>query len=192
MYFLFSSLDTIVIFFESESHSVVSDSLGPRGLQPTRLLCPWDSPGKKKQVAMPSSRGIFLTQGSNLPSLKSLLLWQAGSLPLAKDTINCSLETSEGLKQISLGSCFHSNCAASVLVYFGSSPFSSDSCTRFMRNVIYFRNTLWPWPNIHHYHLTLKDSPHAHKYLKTFLLQTDICHHRRFFILKSYLLNTKL
>ena len=33
-------------------------------------------------VAMPSSRVIFLTQGSNLPLLH-LLLWQAGSLPLA-------------------------------------------------------------------------------------------------------------
>ena len=32
-------------------------------------------------VAMPSSMGIFLTQGSNL-SLLCLLHWQAGSLPL--------------------------------------------------------------------------------------------------------------
>ena len=28
------------------SHSVVSDSSWPRGLQPTRLLCPWEFPGK--------------------------------------------------------------------------------------------------------------------------------------------------
>ena len=28
------------------THSVVPDSLRPHGLQPTRLLCPWDSPGK--------------------------------------------------------------------------------------------------------------------------------------------------
>ena len=28
------------------SRSVVSDSLRPRGLQPTRFLCPWDFPGK--------------------------------------------------------------------------------------------------------------------------------------------------
>ena len=28
------------------SHSVVSDTLQPHGLQPTRLLCPRDSPGK--------------------------------------------------------------------------------------------------------------------------------------------------
>ena len=33
-------------------------------------------------VAIPSSRVIFLTQGSNLPLLR-LRLWQAGSLPLA-------------------------------------------------------------------------------------------------------------
>ena len=29
------------------SHSVVSNSLQPHGLEPTRFLCPWDSPGKK-------------------------------------------------------------------------------------------------------------------------------------------------
>ena len=32
------------------SRSVVSDSLRPRGLHPTRLLCPWDSPGKNTAV----------------------------------------------------------------------------------------------------------------------------------------------
>ena len=32
------------------THSVVSDSLRPHGLQPTRLLCPWDSPGKNTRV----------------------------------------------------------------------------------------------------------------------------------------------
>ena len=26
--------------------SVTSDSLGPHGLKPARLLCPWNSPGK--------------------------------------------------------------------------------------------------------------------------------------------------
>ena len=28
------------------SHSVLSNSLRSHGLEPTRLLCPWDSPGK--------------------------------------------------------------------------------------------------------------------------------------------------
>ena len=32
------------------SHSVMSDSLRPHGLQPTRLLCPWDFPGKSTGV----------------------------------------------------------------------------------------------------------------------------------------------
>ena len=32
------------------SHSVVSDSSRPHGLQPTRLVCPWDFPGKSTGV----------------------------------------------------------------------------------------------------------------------------------------------
>ena len=32
------------------SHSVVSDTLQPHGLQPTRLLCPWDFPDKSTGV----------------------------------------------------------------------------------------------------------------------------------------------
>ena len=40
--------------------SVVSDSSWPYRLQLTRLLCPWDSPGKNTGVeAMLSSRGSF-------------------------------------------------------------------------------------------------------------------------------------
>ena len=51
---------------ESVSCSVVSDSLRPRGLQPTRLLCPWDSPGKNTGVGCHSLlQGILQTQGSN-------------------------------------------------------------------------------------------------------------------------------
>ena len=48
------------------SHSAVSDSLQHHGLQPTRLLCPWDSPGKDAGVGSCSLlQGIFLTQGLN-------------------------------------------------------------------------------------------------------------------------------
>ena len=32
------------------SHSVVSNSSRPHGLQPTRLICPWDFPGKSTGV----------------------------------------------------------------------------------------------------------------------------------------------
>ena len=48
----------------SVSHSVVSDSLRPHGLQPTRLLCPWNSSGKNTGVGSHSLlQGIFPTQG---------------------------------------------------------------------------------------------------------------------------------
>ena len=40
------------------SCSVVSDSLGLFGLKPSRLLCPWDFPGKNTGVG-----GLFLLQG---------------------------------------------------------------------------------------------------------------------------------
>ena len=48
------------------SRSIVSDSLQPRGLWPTRLLHPWDSPGKRAGVACHFLlQGIFPTQGLN-------------------------------------------------------------------------------------------------------------------------------
>ena len=58
------------------------DSLQGYGLQPTRLLCPWDSPGKNTGVGCHALlQGILLTQRSNWPLLYLLHLW-AGSLPL--------------------------------------------------------------------------------------------------------------
>ena len=46
---------------------------------PTRLLCPWDSPGKNNGVDSHSLlQGILLTQGSN----SCFLNWQVDSLPL--------------------------------------------------------------------------------------------------------------
>ena len=57
-------------------------TLWPYELQPARLLCPWDSPGKNTELDCHALlQGIFLTQGSN-PCLLCLLRWQAGSLPL--------------------------------------------------------------------------------------------------------------
>ena len=51
------------------SRSVLSASLRPHGLQPTRLLCPWDSPGKSTGVGCHVLlQGILPTQESNLPS----------------------------------------------------------------------------------------------------------------------------
>ena len=46
---------------ESESHSVVSDSLPPHG-----LYCPWNSPDQNTGVdSLVLLQGIFPTQGSN-------------------------------------------------------------------------------------------------------------------------------
>ena len=49
------------------SHSVVSASLQSHGLQPARILCPWDSPGRNTGVGCHFLlQGIFPTQGSSL------------------------------------------------------------------------------------------------------------------------------
>ena len=66
----------------------MSDSLQPFGLQPARLLCPRDFPGKNTGVGCYFLlQGIFLTQGSNL----HLLYWQADTLSL------CHLESLENM-----------------------------------------------------------------------------------------------
>ena len=61
---------------KSESHSVMSDSLPPHGLQPARFLCSWDSPGKNAWVDSCSLlQGVFPTQRLNpgLPYCRWLL-----------------------------------------------------------------------------------------------------------------------
>ena len=58
----------------------MSDMWRPHGLweEPTRLLCPWDSPSKNTGVSCHVLlQGIFLTQGWN-PHLFFHLHWQAG------------------------------------------------------------------------------------------------------------------
>ena len=60
----------------------MSDSLQPHGQYPTRLLCPWNVPGKNTRVGCHFFlEGIFLTQGLN-PCLLHLLCPQVDSLPL--------------------------------------------------------------------------------------------------------------
>ena len=53
---------------------VMSDSFQPYGLQPARLLCPWNSQGKNTGVGCHALlQGIFQTQGWNpdLPQLQA-------------------------------------------------------------------------------------------------------------------------
>ena len=69
------------------THSVMSDLFQPHGLQPIRLLCPWDFPGKNTGVSCHFLlQGIFLTQGSNQHVL-CRLPWQVQSLPLSHQGI---------------------------------------------------------------------------------------------------------
>ena len=57
---------------ESIGHYVTSNSLQPHGLWPTRLLCPWDFPGKHTGVGCHFFlQVIFQTQRSNLGLLHS-------------------------------------------------------------------------------------------------------------------------
>ena len=60
---------------------VMSSSLQTFGLWPSRLLSPWDSPGKNIGGDCHALlQRIFLTQDLN-PCLLCLLHWLAGSLP---------------------------------------------------------------------------------------------------------------
>ena len=81
-------------------------------LQPTRLLCPWDFPGKNPAVGCHSLlQEIFLTQGSNLDvlycqqilyrlshqgSLHILYLFSKTYIFRETDTENKSIDTKEG------------------------------------------------------------------------------------------------
>ena len=62
--------------------SVVSDSVRPHRRQPTRLLCPWDSPGKNTEVGC-----HFLLQGMKVKSQSEV----AQSCPTISDPMDCSL-----------------------------------------------------------------------------------------------------
>ena len=62
--------------------SVVSNSVRPHGLQPTRLLCPWDSPGKNTGVGC-----HFLLQCMKVEGESEV----AQSCPTPSDPMNCSL-----------------------------------------------------------------------------------------------------
>ena len=68
-----------------EVTSVVSDSVRPHRQQPTRLLCPWDSPGKNTGVGC-----HFLLQCMKLKSESEV----AQSCLALSDPMDCSLQGS--------------------------------------------------------------------------------------------------
>ena len=118
-------IDTYVL-----SHSVVSNSLRPHGLQPSRLLCPWDSPGKDTDVGCHTLlQRIFPTQGSN-PGSPSL---QPDSLPSEspgkpKNTTVGSLSLLQGNfpTQESNWGLLHCRCILYQLSYQGSPRINMD------------------------------------------------------------------
>ena len=61
--------------------SVMSDYLQPYGLQPARLLCSWDSPGKNTGVGCHSLLQGNLPDPEIKPGFPAL---QADSLPLSQ------------------------------------------------------------------------------------------------------------
>ena len=78
-----SSLQANSLLSEPSGKPVMSDSLQPYGLKPSRLLCQWDYPGKNTGVdCCFLLQGIFPTQRMN-PGLLRLLHWKADSSPLS-------------------------------------------------------------------------------------------------------------
>ena len=73
--------------------SVMSDSVQPHRRQPTRLLCPWDSPGKNTGVAC-----HFLLQCMKVKSESEV----TQSCPTLSDAMDCSLPGSSvhGILQV--------------------------------------------------------------------------------------------
>ena len=75
-------LDIIYIYVCVCVYAQSCPTLQPHGLQPTRLLSPWDFPGKNTGVDCHFLlQESFPTQGLNL-SLLRLSNWQVDSLPL--------------------------------------------------------------------------------------------------------------
>ena len=62
------------------SYSVMSDCFSPHGLQPTRLHCPWDAPGKNTGVGFHFLlQGIFATQVSCISCIGRQILYHCAT-----------------------------------------------------------------------------------------------------------------
>ena len=127
------SLSLLVIQLQP-SCSVMSDCLPPHKLQPARLLCPWDFPGKNIGVGCHFLyQGIFSTQGSN----PSLLHWQANSLttePPGKTLlVICTLKqffTSSSIERNLVLICL-SFCTVNWMAIFLTKYFTSNYILKF-------------------------------------------------------------
>ena len=108
----------------------MSDSVRPHRRQPTRLPCPWDSPGKNTGVGC-----HFLLQCMKVKNESEV----AQSYPTFSDPIDCSLP----------GSSIHGIFQARVLEW-GAIAFSNiyaSLCLFSFRN-FYFPQTLWLYSRV--------------------------------------------
>ena len=92
------------------SRSVVSNSLRLHALQPARLLCSWNSPGKNTGVGCHSRlQGIFPTQGSN-PSLlhcRQILCQLSYQGYKHNDPLNVEDRGKTGVRDLKMLCCWH-------------------------------------------------------------------------------------
>ena len=111
------------------SRSVMFDSLGPYGLQPARLLCPWDSPSKNTFHFL--LQGIFPNQGFKFVGPLSPAL-QADFLPTEPEKkasyllLHNKLPLNQGLKTTN----FY-YITVSVSQAFGSARYRATSLSLF-------------------------------------------------------------
>ena len=109
--------------------SVVSDSVHPCGLQPARLLCPWDSLGKNTRVDCHTLfQGIFPAQGSNLHLMSTCIgRWVLYHLRYLGNKVAQSCLTLHDSRDCSLpGSCVHGLFQTRILEWVAM-PFSRGS-----------------------------------------------------------------
>ena len=101
--------------------SVMSDSVRPHGLQPTRLLRPWDSPGKNTGVGC-----HFLLQLQWQPESLHWAGWASSevSVPLSLGVLATTVlslpQTPYLPSSLPLGSCLLSGC---IMTFAGSRHF---------------------------------------------------------------------
>ena len=108
------------------SCSVMSDSLRPYGLQPARLLCPWNFPGKDTGVSCHFLlQGIFLTLGSNL-HLVCLLHWQVDRRFTAVPPGKSNIEYYQGLNTQKINSNIRSDQISRSVVSNSLRPYESQ------------------------------------------------------------------
>jgi len=115
-------------------------ALGTPQALPTRLLCPWEFPGKKTGVGCHFLlQGIFMTQGLN-PHLLQLMHWQVNSLPLCHLYWEKKKKKSNALKELPALPASTSSPSSHSSIHYWLPPWPLQwNCKSTMAN------PQWPW-----------------------------------------------